>query len=114
MESGECYFYYQEQYAAADNQQLSLFEVFEEKGQDKELEDAVFRMTANCPIMTLDIKKQYRYYDKNGTERYFDAVIGAYLLNPLKNDYDAESIANEYLNRIIPGWKELFGKKTML
>lgn len=113
LESGECYFYYQEQYAAADNQQLSLFEVFEEKGQDKELEDAVFRMTANCPIMTLDIKKQYRYYDKNGTERYFDAVIGAYLLNPLKNDYDAESIANEYLNRIIPGWKELFGKKTI-
>lgn len=112
LESGECYFYYQEQ-AAAENQQLSLFEAFEETAKDTEMEEALLRVTGECPVVTLDIKKQYAYYDKSGTDRYFDAVIGAYLLNPLKNDYDAEAIANEYLNMMIPGWKETFGKKSV-
>lgn len=110
--SGECYFYYQEQ-AAEENQQLSLFETFEERKKDTELEEALLQLTEKCPVATLDIKKQYAYFDRKDTERYFDVVIGAYLLNPLKNDYDGEAIANEYLNIMIPGWKEIFGKKTI-
>ena len=111
-QSGDCYFYYQEA-AVTENQQLSLFEMFEERSNDDALETMLQEVTKVCPVSTLDIKKQYAYYEKDNTTRYFDAVIGAYLLNPLKNDYDAESIANEYLNMIIPGWKEIFGKKTI-
>ena len=111
-QSGDCYFYYQEA-AVTENQQLSLFEMFEERSNDDALETMLQEVTKVCPVSTLDIKKQYVYYEKDNTTRYFDAVIGAYLLNPLKNDYDAESIANEYLNMIIPGWKEIFGKKTI-
>lgn len=112
LQSGECYFYYQEA-AAEKNQQLSLFEMFEEKITDDALEAALQEVTSSCAVSTIDIKKQYAYFEKDNTTRYFDAVIGAYLLNPLKNDYDAEAIANEYLNMIIPGWKEVFGKKTI-
>ncbi len=112
LESGECYFYYQEQ-ATVENQQLSLFEAFEEKTRDTELEEVLLQVTKECPIATLDIKRQYAYFDRTDTEKYFDVVIGAYLLNPLKNDYDSEAIANEYLNMIVPGWKELFGKKSI-
>ena len=33
-------------------------------------------------------------------------------MNPLKNDYDPESIASEHLGIMIPGKAEVFGKKT--
>ena len=112
LESGECFFYYQEK-ETEENRQLSLFESFTETKRDTELEATVLQLTKKCEISTLDIKNQYAYFDQNDTSRYFDGVIGAYLLNPLKNDYDGESIANEYLNIMIPGWKEAFGKKSV-
>jgi len=40
----------------------------------------------------------------------FDTSIAAYLLNPLKNDYDNEDIANEHLGLMIPNKTEVFGK----
>ena len=113
LEDDSCYFYYQAGQAAEENYQFSLFESFEEKKADDELEQALYQLSKNCQIMTLDIKNQYKYFDREDTVRYFDAIIGAYLINPLKNDYDGEAIANEYLNMVIPGWKELFGKKTI-
>lgn len=112
LESGEGYFYYQEP-EAGENVQLSLFDAFAENGTDPALEEALRQLTADCPVYTLDIKKQYAFYDRTDTARYFDSVIGAYLINPLKNDYDGEALANEYLNLPIPGWKEMFGKQSV-
>jgi len=112
LKSGECYFYYQER-ETGENQQLSFFESFEETRRDTALQDELCHLTGACSIFTINIKEQYPYYDRTGTDRYFDSIIGAYLLNPLKNDYDAEALANEYLNKSIPGWKEYFGKKTI-
>lgn len=43
-------------------------------------------------------------------KKYFDILLAAYLLNPLKNDYDAEAVANEYLNLMLPDKKEVCGK----
>ena len=63
-------------------------------------------------LSTCDIKKHYSYLATDTTKRYFDILIAAYLLNPLKNDYDAESIAGEHLKMIIPGRNEVFGKKS--
>ena len=34
-------------------------------------------------------------------ERSFDVIVAAYLLNPLKNDYDYEDVAREHLNLLI-------------
>lgn len=69
-------------------------------------------LSKQCRLATFDIKNHYSYLDKQDTERYFDILIAAYLLNPLKNDYDTESIAGEHLGLLIPGRAEVFGKGT--
>ncbi len=43
----------------------------------------------------------------------FDNLIAAYLMNPLKNDYTAEDIAQEYLGVLSESFTEIFGKATM-
>lgn len=45
-------------------------------------------------------------------ERYFDILIAAYLVNPLKNDYEIEDIANEYLGLTIPDRTQVCGKAS--
>ena len=44
--------------------------------------------------------------------KYFDILLAAYLLNPLKNDYDTDSIAGEYLGLVIPDRKQVCGKNS--
>lgn len=40
-------------------------------------------------------------------------VSGAYLLNPLKDTYQADDIARDYLHMTLPSYQELFGKETL-
>ena len=42
-----------------------------------------------------------------------DILVGAYLCNPLKNDYAIEDVANEYCGLVIKSRQELFGKSDM-
>lgn len=108
----EIYFYYQDNNVMPQNQQLSLFDTFEEK-TDTEIQELLLQVTGEVGVSTVDIKKQYPYMQKENLEKYFDIVLAAYLLNPLKSDYDAEAIAAEHLGLMIPGFKELFGKKSI-
>ncbi len=64
-------------------------------------------------IRIFDIKKAYDFLDRESTEQYFDILIAAYLLNPLKNDYETETIASEHLGMMIPGKREVFGKESV-
>ena len=96
-----------------ENVQMSFFGG--EYGPDGEedtapLAKALQELSARAEISAFDIKKQYRYLSQDSTDRYFDILIGAYLLNPLKSDYDCETIAQEHLGLQIPGWKESFDK----
>ena len=43
-------------------------------------------------------------------DRFFDVVIAAYLLNPLKNDYTVEDVSMEFLARPVQTAKERFQK----
>jgi len=52
-------------------------------------------------IVTFDAKKQYVYAKPESTEQYFDMLIAAYLINPLKSDYTISDIANEYLGKYV-------------
>lgn len=70
-------------------------------------------LSVTCDIAACDIKHIYTWLDTENTERYFDILIAAYLLNPLKSDYDAESVAGEHLGLMIPGRSEVFGKSTV-
>ncbi len=98
-----------------ENVQLSLFE---EPGQDRGREgeeaacaEGLRALSARARIASFDIKRLYPYLEQDTTERYFDILIGAYLLNPLKNDHAPETIAAEHLGLQIPGWAERFGKQ---
>lgn len=79
---------------------------------EEETAEHMLTLSEKAEISVCDIKKQYGILAKDGTEHYFDILIAAYLLNPLKNDYDTESIAGEHLGLMIPGRTEVFGKKT--
>lgn len=60
-----------------------------------------------------DIKNTYDFLACDETERFFDVVLAAYLLNPLKNDYSLADVANEFLGLLIPERNQLFGKSTL-
>ncbi len=44
---------------------------------------------------------------------FFDIILGAYLLNPLKNDYTVADVANEQLGLLIPERGQKFGKLSL-
>lgn len=97
---------------AQENVQLSLFgpENREEGAEAAVLGRAIAELSGRARISACDIKRYYPYLMQDCTDRYFDILIGAYLLHPLKNDYDTEAIAEEHLGLQIPGWGECFGK----
>ena len=96
---------------AQEEGQLSLFGNMGGDGEEtEELRQALRELSGRCRIAAFDIKRQYDWLDQEDTERYFDILIGAYLLNPLKNDYEPESIAMEHLGLAVPGRAECFGK----
>lgn len=73
-------------------------------------EDTVF--------VTFHFKEQLKYLTqaadrKLAKERIFDAAIAAYLLNPLKNDYEIEDVAGEYTGLLIPDRTQAFGKLSL-
>ncbi len=99
---------------APENEQLSLFgNEAPGEADEEELGRALRKLSGRVRLSTFDIKRQYRFLLQESTERYFDILIGAYLLNPLKSDYDVETIASEHLGLTIPGRAELFGKQKL-
>lgn len=69
---------------------------------------------AQCvKLISFDIKQQYSYLEADSGRGYFDVLIGAYLCNPLKNDYSIVDIANEYLGLMISDRNQLLEKKSI-
>lgn len=78
-------------------------------------------MTLGC----FDIKKDYnsllterlendiKRSSHEMTKNLFDCKIAAYLINPLKNNYEIADIAGEYLGSTLKSWSEVFGKSDM-
>lgn len=74
-------------------------------------------------ISCFDVKQDYRYLvpaEADHTESaeqitgsLFDCKLAAYLINPLKSDYEIVDIANEYVGTLLQGWSELFGKEDL-
>lgn len=99
-----------------ENVQLSLFDGEQaESGEDadqRRLSEELFSLSQRAETAFFDIKKQYSCLAQDTTDRYFDILIAAYLLNPLKSDYDLETIASEHLGLMIPGREEVLGKRS--
>ncbi|MCM1046184.1 MAG: DNA polymerase I [Candidatus Gastranaerophilales bacterium] len=81
--------------------------------KEKELAELIRAFSERAEIATFSIKEQYAWLRQEDTERYFDVLIASYLLNPLKSDYDLETIAAEHLGMMISGRAELFGKMRL-
>lgn len=77
------------------------------------LTDKVRRLAEEGGICCGDIKQYYDFLKDIRTENFFDVILGAYLLNPLKNDYTLEDIANEHLGLMIPERSQIFGKTPL-
>ena len=106
--------------------QMSLFDLDTANGslqepQDGEQEDFepklreyLAELSETMPLTTFDVKHQYSFLSQKGAMdfHYFDILIAAYLLNPLKSDYETDTIASEHLGMLIPGTAETFGKVT--
>ena len=86
--------------------------------------DGLHELIASEEMMLacFDGKQDYHYLaeDLSGektaetlTNALFDCKIAAYLMNPLKNDYEIVDIANEYLGVTLQSWSEIFGKTDL-
>ena len=70
-------------------------------------------------IDTAGLKEQLFFLDDGSEfpeeqqEKYFDAEIGAYLLNPLSGEYTYDNIAKDFASGMVPSKAELLGKKTL-
>ena len=64
-------------------------------------------------LVTFDIKQQYVYLGASCGRGFFDVLIGAYLCNPLKNDYSIVDIAGEYLGLMISDRARLLEKLSL-
>lgn len=64
---------------------------------------------------TFDLKSQLSHLSisDNAREHVEDVLIGAYLLNPLKNDYTYDDIAKEHLGLFVPSRQDLLGKRSL-
>ncbi len=64
--------------------------------------------------VTLHLKEQLPFLSvpMENQRQLFDAAIAAYLVNPLKDSYDSQDIAKEYLDLSIPSRAEIFGKDS--
>ena len=72
----------------------------------------------NTDVCTFDLKSQLPllpgFADCGFAENHVtDICVGAYLCNPLKNDYSIEDVANEYCSLVIKSREELFGKSEL-
>lgn len=77
-----------------------------------------------CRLSLFDSKRQYSFLEAAESvnksdvlrpyreRRYFDILVAAYLLNPLKNDYTVADIAGEYLELTVPDRSQVCGKAT--
>ena len=62
-------------------------------------------------LCAIDLKSQLDILGEERPERYFDAAVAAYLLNPLKSQYTYDDISKDHLGRLLPAAEELIGKK---
>ncbi|MEF9938731.1 MAG: DNA polymerase I [Clostridium sp.] len=64
-------------------------------------------------VSMLNLKEQLPYLDLNEDEPIFDAGVAGYLLNPLKDTYDYDDLARDYLNLTVPSRQDLISKHSM-
>lgn len=63
-------------------------------------------------VATIGLKDQLKVMDLEETNVVFDTAIAGYLLNPLKDTYEYDDLARDYLGMTVPSRADLLGKKS--
>lgn len=77
------------------------------------LADKLRKLSETGKTDCANIKEYYDFLQTDSTDCYFDIILAAYLLNPLKNDYTIQDVANEHLGLMLQEKTEIFGKKSL-
>lgn len=78
------------------------------------LQDKVNALIENeIMLVTFDLKNQLPFLKADEDSRIVDLSIAGYLLNPIKDTYDYDDIAKDYLNLPIPSRSDFLGKTTL-
>lgn len=64
------------------------------------------------PVAVLDLKSQLPYLNLDYGSAVVDMGVAGYLLNPLKDTYEYDDLARDYLGMTVPSRADLLGKKT--
>lgn len=62
---------------------------------------------------TLDVKKQLPFLDLDADSSLYDVGVSGYILNPLKDTYDYDDLARDYLSMTVPSQADLLGKTAL-
>ena len=65
------------------------------------------------PASVLDLKSQLKYLELDYNSPVLDAGVAGYLLNPLKDTYDYDDLARDYLDLSVPSRTDLLGKEKL-
>lgn len=65
-------------------------------------------------LVTLDLKRNLEVLQTISVSGYFDLNVAAYLINPLKDSYNYDDIARDYLHLPLPSEKELMKEEDDL
>lgn len=75
------------------------------------LVDKLMELCRTAPaVWVLDLKKQLPFLDLNESMPVYDAGVAGYLLNPLKDTYDYDDLARDYLEMTVPSRADLLAK----
>lgn len=79
------------------------------------LKDKLIKLAKqNIQICTMDLKRVLNtVYFGEEYKNVLDLGVAAYLLNPLKDTYDYDDLARDYLGITLPSEKELVGKEEL-
>ncbi len=71
-------------------------------------------MKTGAPVYTIHLKEQLAFLkDLPQGAAVSDLSIGAYLVNPLKDSYDADDLARDYLGKVLRSRTDYFGKMPL-
>ena len=107
--------------AVSSQSEESVYWISTENGISRELlveQLACLSLEGNGCYAGFDVKHDYKNWLEQrkeefaleDTKRFFDTQIAAYLINPLKNDYEIHDLATEYLGVSVQKWSDVFGK----
>ena len=76
------------------------------------LAEEMEKLCKNGTVWTLDLKSQLPHMNLGYETIVYDACVAAYLLNPLKDTYEYDDLARDYLGLTVPSKTDLLKKQT--